>query len=63
MENVSIVEKTKDYVTVRISRRLAGKLGIDGQLTESEALKILKKGLLEVRRGKTKKLNSLKELR
>jgi hypothetical protein len=63
MDNVSIVEKTKDYVTVRISRRLAGKLGISGQLSETEALKILKKGLSEARKGKTKKLNSLRELR
>ena len=64
MNQISIVEKTNEYVVVRIPRRLAGNLGVSqSQLTGAEALRILQKGLREARAGKTKTLRSLKDLR
>ncbi len=64
MTRVSIIEQTKKYVVVRISRHLAGRLGLSkNQLTEDEAFKILSRGLKEAKKGATRRLVSLRDFR
>ena len=64
MSYISVLEKTKDYVVVKIPRRFLARLDRSAdQLTESEALKILRSGMAEYRQGKTKTLLPLRKLR
>ncbi len=73
MKNISILEKTKDYVIVKLpsklfrviekQTRLFKSFDIIEELSEAEALKILQTGMAEYRAGKTKVLNSLHSLR
>lgn len=64
MLNISIIKETKDYVTVRIPRLLAHRAGfISQELTEAEALRILREGMKEYRTSATKRLSSLRSLR
>ena len=62
--SISVLKTTKDYVVLKVPRELAKSAGLfEQELTESEALKILRSGIKEFRLGKTKKLNSLCDLR
>jgi len=62
--NISILEKTKDYVVLKIPRRLIGKIVLPkNQLSEADALRILKAGTAEYKHGKTRVLTSLRSLR
>ena len=62
--SITVLKTTKDYIVVRVPRELAKSAGLFEQgLTESEALKILRSGMKEYRLGKTKRLNSLRDLR
>ena len=64
MNNISVLEKTKDYVVLKIPRRLLARLDSRrAEMTEDEALKILKSGVAEHRKGQTKVLASLRDLR
>ena len=64
MNNISILEKTRDYVVIKIPRRFLTRFDNSRtQLTEDEAARILKSGMAEYRKGKTKTLVSLRELR
>lgn len=64
MQDISVLEETKNYVVIKVSRRLMGGDSLlKKKFTEDDALKILREGLLEHKRGKTKILNSLAELR
>ena len=62
---ISILERNKNYITVKIPRRMWSKFDFieKNQLTENEALKILRAGMQESKKGKTRKLASLRELR
>ena len=64
--NISIIEKTKKYVVVKIPRKIWEKKGLEkesNRLTENEALVILKRGMAEFKSRKTKTLNSLRDFR
>ena len=62
---ISILERNKKYITVKIPRRMWGRFDFSEKkkLTENEALKILRAGMQEYEKGKNKKLTSLRELR
>lgn len=62
---ISILERTKDHIIVKISRRTLERFDLTqkDKLTEEEALKILRAGMLEYKKGGAKKLISLRELR
>ena len=60
--DITVLRATKDYVVVKVPRELAKSAGLfEQELTESDALKILRSGVKEYRLGKTKKLNSLRD--
>lgn len=64
MNSVAILERTKEYIVVKIPRRMLEENTIDKKvLTEVEALSILRAGMREYREGKAKRLSSLRELR
>lgn len=62
--NISILERTSKYVTIRIPRGEFERLkGARRGLTEDQALQILRAGMAEHRKGRTQVLGSLRELR
>jgi len=63
--SITILEKTRDYIVVRIPRKVLGGFRIleKNTLSASEALKILRSGMGEYRQGKTRVLTSLRNLR
>lgn len=68
MNGVSILEKTKDYVTLRFPRQIADFLDLEEfakkrAKTEDEILRKLEAGMAEYHAGKTRKLKSLHDLR
>lgn len=64
METVSVIEQTKNYITLRIPRSIMRRAGVSiEKLSEKAALKILLQGMSEYRAGKTKTLRSLRDLR
>lgn len=64
MNTISVLEKTKDFVVLKIPRRLMENMNFQkAALTEAEALKILRLGMTEYKAGKAKPLGSLRELR
>ncbi len=65
MSNISVLEKNKEYVVLRIPRKLLERADISykNALTETAALKVLRAGLLEYKQGKTRTLTSLRALR
>ncbi len=64
MNTISILEKTKDFVVLKIPRRFLRDIDLENPaLTEPEALRILRSGMAEYRAGKTKILGSLRNLR
>ena len=64
MQTISILEKNKDYIVIKVPRKLMGRMNFAVEkLTESQALKILRIGMEEYKTKKTKKLASLYDLR
>lgn len=63
MNNIAILEKTKEYLVIKIPRRFFSEEVLDASLKEENALKILKAGMREYKEKKTKALNSLRDLR
>lgn len=64
MNTISVLEKTKTYVVVKIPRHFWARFSESkNTLTEDEALSIFKSGMAEYRKGKTKILTSLRILR
>ena len=67
MNGVSILENRKEYVVLKVPRRLMRSISFSAEskkeITEAQALKILRAGMAEYAAGKTKALNSLRELR
>lgn len=64
MHTISIVEKTKDYVMLKVPRHYIKWIGLTiPTLTEKRALRILKAGMREYAQGKTRPLKSLRDLR
>ncbi len=68
MNGVSILEKTKDYVTLRFPRRIADFLDLEKFAkkpvkTEDEILRKLEAGMAEYHAGKTRKFKSFRDLR
>jgi len=64
IDAISVVEKTKDYIVVKIPRQLMDELHLRGpKFTAADALRVLRAGLLEYKAKKTKKLLSLRALR
>ena len=64
MQAISILEKNKDYIVIKVPRKLMGRMNFAiEELTESQALKILRIGMEEYKAKKTKKLASLYDLR
>ena len=64
MQTISILEKNKDYIVIRVPRKLMDRMNFAAkELTESQALKILRIGMEEYKAKKTKKLTSLYDLR
>jgi len=62
--NITVLKTTKDYIVVKVPRELTKSAGfLEQEFTESDALKILRSGMKEHRLGKTKKINSLRDLR
>lgn len=61
---ISIVEETKEYVVLKVPRRLLERANFSSfGLTENQAFTILKAGMREYKQGKTKPLRSLRDLR
>ena len=61
---ISIVEKTKDYVVIKIPRKIWADVSRQrATFPEEKALMILKAGMKEFRKGATKPLASLRSLR
>ena len=64
MRNLAVLEKTKEYLVIKVPRRLVRGIEFpEQQLTEAVAVKILRSGMREYRQGKTKALTSLRDLR
>lgn len=62
--NISVLETKKDYVVLKIPRRLIEKSEFEySSFNESDALRILRAGMREYKQGKTKLLKSLRSLR
>ncbi|MBI4119078.1 MAG: hypothetical protein HY452_02340 [Parcubacteria group bacterium] len=63
--NISILETKKDYVVLKVPRRLMEKSNFQyySTLNESDALRILRAGMREYKQGRTKVLKSLRSLR
>jgi hypothetical protein len=60
-----VVTKTKEYVNIRVPRELYREIiapAPEKELTEEEALEIIKEGEREYREGKTIPFDSIKEL-
>jgi hypothetical protein len=63
MNSISILEKTKEYVVLKVPRRFMDQVRFSQSgLTEEEALGILQAGMAEYRERKTKTLISLRAL-
>ena len=59
-----MIEQTKNYVVLKVPRGIMRRAGFGiEELSEASALKILRQGMSEYRRGKTKILGSLRDLR
>lgn len=63
MDNIAVLEKTKEYLVIKIPRRFFDEEALDVPLTEERAFTILKAGVREHKEKKTKILNSLRDLR
>lgn len=62
--SILVIEKTKRYVVVKIPRGIWERTDLERSiLSESEALKRLRRGVSEYKAHKTKKLISLRHLR
>ncbi len=62
--NISVLETKKDYVVLKIPRRLIKKSDFEYPVfSEDDALKILRAGMREYKQGKTQVLKSLRSLR
>mgnify|MGYP001582873435 CR=1 FL=1 len=62
--NISVLEAKKDYVVLKVPRRLIEKSEFEySGFNENDALKILRAGMREYKQGKTKVLKSLRSLR
>ncbi|OGF61886.1 hypothetical protein A2926_00675 [Candidatus Giovannonibacteria bacterium RIFCSPLOWO2_01_FULL_44_40] len=67
MNSISILEKTKDYVILRLPKQMADSLDLEKfakkqTKTEDEVLRKLEAGMAEYYAGQTKKLKSLRDL-
>ena len=61
--NISILETKKDYVVLKVPRRLIEKSNFQYSVfNEDDALKILRAGMREYKQGRTKVLKSLRSL-
>lgn len=64
METIAVIEETKKYVVLKVPRSMMRRVGLNmSNLSEEAALKILRQGMNEYRVGKTKALESLRDLR
>jgi hypothetical protein len=69
MEGISILEKSKDYVVLRVPRKIADNLNLNNinmnknNNFEESVLRKLAGGMAEYYAGKIKKLKSLRDLR
>lgn len=64
METIAVIEQTKNYVVLKVPQSMMRRAGFGmGKLSEEVALKILRQGMSEYRAGKTKTLESLRNLR
>lgn len=61
MANGMLIETTRDWIVVKIPRRLV-RAKRKAVLTATEALKVFQKGRKEYRVGKLKAISSLKEI-
>ncbi|MDP3764618.1 MAG: hypothetical protein Q8Q95_03290 [bacterium] len=62
--NISVLETKKDYVVLKIPRRLIERSDFKYSIfNENDALKILRAGMREYKQGQTKILKSLRGLR
>jgi len=67
MNGVSILERSKSYVVLKLPKKIADSLNLEKMLklhrSEDEILRDFKLGLAEYYSGKAKKLKSLRALR
>ena len=63
MTNVSILKEAKDYVVVKMPKKLADNLGFKKHLNEEDILRISKEATRFARKGALPILRSLRDLR
>lgn len=63
MTNVSILKEARDYVVVKMPKKLADNLGFKKHLTENDIMRISKESAKLARIGKLPILRSLRDLR
>lgn len=63
MNSIAILEKTKEYVVLKVPSRFLSRIHfVESGLTEEDALRVLRVGMAEYRQRKTKTLVSLRAL-
>ena len=63
MTNVSILKEAKDYVIVKMPKKLADNLGLKKHLTEEDILRVSKEATKFARKNTLPILRSLRDLR
>jgi len=67
MSSISVLERKKEYIVLKVPRKLLAGMSFvfepKRELTETQALKILRAGMSEYRAGKTRTLSSLRDIR
>ncbi|MDO8584687.1 MAG: hypothetical protein Q7R85_01020 [bacterium] len=63
MISISILKESKDYVVVKMPRKMADDLGFKRHLTEDDILRISKEAVRLARKGVLPTLRSLRDLR